>query len=55
VAANVGFPAERGFTGAFVLGLGASMVALAATVAVPGRVGNPLLQEARGDAAPVTS
>ena len=30
-----GFPAERGFTGAFVLGLIAAVVALAATAAIP--------------------
>jgi MFS family permease len=40
-----GFPAERGFTGAFVLGLVATVVALAATVAIPGRTADPL-QEA---------
>jgi hypothetical protein len=41
-----GFPAERGFTGAFVLGVVATIVALAATVAIPGRTADPLLQEA---------
>ena len=46
IAAGVvppGFPAERGYTRAFVLGLVASLVALAATVAVPGRASDPVL------------
>lgn len=38
-----GFPAERGFTGAFVLGLAATLVALAATTAIPGRAADPLV------------
>ena len=45
IAAGVvdpGFPAERGLTGAFVLGLIASLVALAATAAIPGRETDPL-------------
>lgn len=50
-----GFPGERGFTGAFLLGLGASVVALAATVALPARVGDPLLQDAPGEAELATS
>jgi MFS family permease len=50
-----GFPAERGFTGAFVLGLGASAVALVAAVAIPGRASDPLLEDARGDPAPAAS
>jgi hypothetical protein len=37
-----GFPAEEGFTGAFVLGLGAACAALAATAAMPGRGSDPL-------------
>jgi MFS family permease len=39
IAAGVvaGFPAEHGFTGAFVLGLAASGAALAATAAIPAR------------------
>ena len=41
-----GFPAESGFTLAFVLGLGAALVALAATVAIPGRTDDPLLGNA---------
>jgi MFS family permease len=45
IAAGVGtsgFPAEEGFTRAFVLGLAGAGVALAATVAMPGRGGDPL-------------
>ena len=42
-----GFPAERGFTGAFVLGLIAAVVALAATAAIPHRRGDLLRQDAR--------
>jgi MFS family permease len=38
-----GYPAERGFTGAFVLGLIATLVALAATIAVPARSTDPLI------------
>ncbi len=41
-----GFPAESGFTGAFALGLGAALVALAATVAIPGRADDLLLGNA---------
>jgi MFS family permease len=41
-----GYPAERGFTGAFVLGLVATLVALAATVAVPARSTDPLTSRA---------
>ena len=41
-----GFPAERGFTGAFVLGLAAALVALGPTVAIPGRAAGPLLGNA---------
>ena len=41
-----GFPAESGFTGAFVLGLGAALVALGATVAIPGRADDLLLENA---------
>ena len=44
-----GFPADRGFTGAFVLGLIAAMVALAATVAIPTRAGDPLLRHGPDD------
>ena len=40
-----GLPAESGFTDAFVLGLIAAMVALAATLAVPGRAGDPLMEK----------
>ena len=40
-----GLPAEGGFTDAFVLGLIAAMVALAATAAVPGRAGDPLIDD----------
>jgi MFS family permease len=50
-----GFPDERGFTGAFVLGLFASIVALAATLVTPGRVGDPLVEEVPGEAAPAAS
>jgi hypothetical protein len=39
-----GFPAEEGFTGAFVLGLVAACVAVAATAAMPGWGGDPLRQ-----------
>ena len=53
--AESGFPADRGFTGAFALGLVASIVALAATIAIPARTGDPLVQEASGDAVPVAS
>lgn len=53
--AESGFPADRGFTGAFALGLVASIVALAATIAIPARTGDPLVQEAPGDAVPVPS
>ena len=42
-----GIPAERGFTGAFVLGLVAALVALAATSAIPARRGDPLRQDAQ--------
>ena len=42
-----GFPAEHGFTGAFVLGLIAALVALAATSAIPARRGDPLRQDAQ--------
>ena len=42
-----GIPAERGFTGAFVLGLIAALVALAATSAIPARRGDPLRQDAQ--------
>jgi MFS family permease len=41
-----GYPAERGFTGAFVLGLVATLVALAATVAIPARSTDPLTSRA---------
>ena len=41
-----GFPADSGFTGAFVLGLGAALVALGATIAIPGRVADPFLGSA---------
>ena len=44
-----GFPAERGFTGAFVLGLIAALVALAATVAIPHRRRDPLRQDAQSE------
>jgi hypothetical protein len=37
-----GIPAEEGFTSAFVLGCVAALVALAATVAIPRRVADPL-------------
>jgi hypothetical protein len=37
-----GFPAERGFTSAFVLGLVGAFVALAATAAMPRRTADPL-------------
>ena len=53
--AESGFPADRGFMGAFALGLVASIVALAATIAIPARTGDPLVQEASGDAVPVAS
>ena len=52
---DTGFPAERGFTGAFVLGLIATLVALAATVAIPGPATDPLRREATGDGAPAAS
>ena len=42
-----GLPAERGFTGAFVLGLIAALVALAATAAIPHRRGDLLRQDAQ--------
>jgi MFS family permease len=45
IAAGVtqaGFPAERGFTGAFVLGLAASLLALVCAVLIPGRKADPL-------------
>ena len=42
-----GIPAEGGFTGAFVLGLIAALVALAATSAIPARRGDPLRQDAQ--------
>ena len=42
-----GIPAERGFTGAFVLGLIAAVVALAATAAIPHRRGDLLRQDAQ--------
>ena len=41
-----GVPAESGFTGAFVLGLAAAIVALGATVAIPSRAADPLLGSA---------
>jgi hypothetical protein len=41
--AGPGIPADRGFTGAFTLGLVATVVALAATAAMPGRAGDPFL------------
>jgi MFS family permease len=44
-----GIPAERGFTGAFVLGLVATLVALAATRATPARRVDPLLEGATAD------
>ena len=44
-----GSPAERGFTGAFVLGLIAALVALAATVAIPHRRRDPPRQDAQGE------
>jgi MFS family permease len=39
---DAGVPAERGFTGAFVLALLATFVALAATAVIPGRTSDPL-------------
>ncbi len=50
-----GFPAERGFTGAFVLGGIAALVALAAAAAVPGRVVDPLVKELRTRIDPTTA
>ena len=41
-----GFPAESGFTEAFVLGLAAVLVALGASVAIPGRAADPFLGNA---------
>jgi MFS family permease len=48
IAAGVvksGFPAERGYTATFVLGLIATLVALAATAAIPGPANDPLRKE----------
>jgi MFS family permease len=42
-----GFPNERGFTHAFVLGALATLVALTATLAIPGRAADPLLERPR--------
>jgi MFS family permease len=41
-----GFPADSGFTGAFVLGLAAALVALGAAAAIPSRVADPFLGSA---------
>jgi MFS family permease len=41
-----GYPAAPGFTGAFVLGLIATLVALAATIAIPARRTDPLISGA---------
>jgi hypothetical protein len=48
---DTGFPAERGFTAAFVLGLIATLVALAATVAIPGPTTDPLRRDATREGA----
>jgi hypothetical protein len=42
--ASPGVPAENGFTGGFLLGLVTAIVALAATLAIPGRLADPLVQ-----------
>ena len=46
-----GFPAERGFTAAFILAFVATLVALAATVAMPARRADPLLEDLTSAAA----
>jgi len=43
-----GFPAERGFTSAFVLALLATIVAVVAVAAIPGRTSDPLLRAKAG-------
>jgi MFS family permease len=55
IAAGVssGYPIERGFTGAFVLGLVAALVALTATAAIPPPRADPLVADPSAESSPV--